>query len=105
MPKISIIVPNYNTEKYLAQCLDALLSQTLRDIEIICVDDGSTDNSFKIIKKYTKKDKRIRYVYQENQGLSGPGYDGHRVRLADQRERFTAHRAGSMIRRNQHGTF
>jgi glycosyltransferase involved in cell wall biosynthesis len=68
--KISIIVPVYNTEKYLPQCLDALVNQTLQDIEIICVDDGSTDDSAKIVQEYAKKDNRIRYVFQQNQGLS-----------------------------------
>lgn len=69
-PKISVIVPIYNTEKYLSQCLDSLLNQTLKDIEIICVNDGSTDNSEKIVQEYTKKDKRVRYIFQKNQGRS-----------------------------------
>ena len=50
MPKISVIIPVYNSELYLEQCLDSVISQTLKDIEIICVDDGSTDNSFEILK-------------------------------------------------------
>ena len=70
-PLISVIVPVYNVEKYLGKCLDALVKQTLKNIEIICVNDGSTDNSEIIVKEYAQKDNRIRYIYQENQGLSG----------------------------------
>ena len=70
IPLISIIVPIYNTDKYLSNCLDALINQTFHDIEIICVNDGSTDNSEKVAKEYVQKDNRIRYIYQENQGLS-----------------------------------
>lgn len=55
MPKVSIIVPVYNTEKYLAQCLDSIINQSLKDIEILCVDDGSTDSSPEILKEYSKK--------------------------------------------------
>lgn len=68
--KLSIIVPVYNVEKYLAGCLDSLLAQTLKDIDIICVDDGSTDASPKILKEYAKKDKRIKIVTKENGGQS-----------------------------------
>ena len=60
MPKVSVIVPVYNVEKYLARCLDSLVAQTLEDIEIICVNDGSTDNSADILAKYAEKDDRIR---------------------------------------------
>lgn len=66
MPKISIIIPVYNTEKYLVKCIDSLLYQSLEDIEIICVNDGSTDNSQKILDDYAKKDKRIKVIHQEN---------------------------------------
>ena len=52
MPKISVIVPVYNVEKYLRQCMDSILQQTLEDIEIICVDDGSTDSSGSILDQY-----------------------------------------------------
>lgn len=55
MTKVSVIVPIYNTEKYLSRCLDSLVNQTLKDIEIICVDDGSTDDSLKILKSYAEK--------------------------------------------------
>ncbi|MBO7244902.1 MAG: glycosyltransferase [Alphaproteobacteria bacterium] len=70
MPKISIIVPVYNVEQYLPKCLDSLINQTLKDIEIICVNDGSTDGSLSVLKDYAQKDKRIRIIDKEN---SGPG--------------------------------
>ena len=65
-PKVSVIIPVYNTEKYLRQCLDSVVSQTLRDIEIICVDDGSTDSSPDILCKYAAKDSRIKILCQKN---------------------------------------
>lgn len=68
--KISVIIPVYNTEKYLEQCLESVLNQTLQDIEIICVDDGSTDNSLEILKTFAQKDKRIIILTQQNQGQS-----------------------------------
>lgn len=67
MPKISVIIPVYNEEKYLGQCLDSLRYQTLADIEIICVDDGSTDSSPLILRNYEKLDKRIKVINQKNQ--------------------------------------
>lgn len=70
MVKISVIVPVYNTEKYLKECLDSILNQTLKDIEIICVNDGSTDNSLKILNEYYDLDNRISVVSQKNSGLS-----------------------------------
>ena len=68
---ISIIVPVYNVEKYLSQCMDSLINQTFRDIEIICVNDGSTDGSLEILEQYAKKDYRIKIFTQKNTGLSG----------------------------------
>ena len=70
MPKISIIVPVYNVEQYLPQCLDSIINQTFKDIEIICINDGSTDNSIKILEQYAQRDSRIKVLNQENQGLS-----------------------------------
>lgn len=67
MFKISIILPVYNEEKYLKQCLDSLCSQTLKEIEIICVDDGSTDNSLEILRNYEILDNRIKILTQKNQ--------------------------------------
>lgn len=70
MPKVSVIVPIYNVEKYLARCLESLINQTLEDIEIICVNDGSTDNSADILTKFAEKDERIKVITQVNSGLS-----------------------------------
>lgn len=69
-PLVSIIIPVYNTEKYLRQCLDSVVNQTLKDIEIICVNDGSTDNSLNILKEYKEKDNRIKVFNIENHGVS-----------------------------------
>ena len=66
---ISIIVPVYNVEAYLPQCLDSLIHQTYKDIEIVCVNDGSKDRSLEILKEYANKDERIKIINQENQGL------------------------------------
>ena len=65
MPHVSIILPCYNVENYIASCLDSLMNQTLADIEIICIDDKSTDKTLQIIKKYAKKDRRIVVVAQK----------------------------------------
>ena len=69
--KISVIVPCYNVEKYVSKCLDSLINQTYENLEIICVEDSSTDNTLKILKDYSKKDKRIKIVKnKQNSGLS-----------------------------------
>lgn len=67
-PKISVIIPVYNAEKYIAECLDSLVNQTLMDLEIICVNDGSRDNSLRILRQYELKDSRIKVIDQKNQG-------------------------------------
>ena len=67
MAKVSIIIPVYNAEKYLRECLDSLTGQTLKDIEIICVDDGSTDSSLSILEEYKSRDGRIKVLHQQNQ--------------------------------------
>lgn len=69
MAKVSIIVPIYNVEEYLCQCLDSIVNQTLYDLEIICIDDGSTDRSGEILDEYAKNDLRIRAFHQKNKGL------------------------------------
>lgn len=66
--KISVVVPVYNVEPYLRECIDSLVNQTLQEIEIICVNDGSTDDSLGILEEYEKKDQRVKVVSQENQG-------------------------------------
>lgn len=76
-PKVSIIMPSLNVVKYIKECMDSVVNQTLKDIEIICVDAGSTDGTLEILKEYTKKDKRIKliisdkksYGYQMNLGI------------------------------------
>lgn len=70
MPKISVIVPIYNAENELEKSIDSIIDQTIRDLEIILIDDGSIDNSLAICKKYEKKDKRIKVIRQENAGVS-----------------------------------
>lgn len=67
-PKLSVLIPIYNVEKFLRQCLDSITHQTLRDLEIICLNDGSTDGSLDIIKEYAKKDPRIVIINKKNSG-------------------------------------
>lgn len=68
MVKVSVVVPIYNVELYLEECMDSIVNQTLTDIEIICINDGSTDNSLEILEKYAEKDSRIQVITQENGG-------------------------------------
>ena len=68
-PKVSVVVPVYNVEKYLKRCLNSLVNQTLKDIEIVIIDDGSTDNSPNICDEYAKQDQRIKVIHKDNQGL------------------------------------
>lgn len=70
MPKISIIVPIYNVEKYINKCVDSILGQTFKDFELILVDDGSPDRCGKICDEYAQKDARVKVVHKENGGLS-----------------------------------
>jgi glycosyltransferase involved in cell wall biosynthesis len=71
MPKVSVIIPVYNTEKYLNRCLNSVCNQTLKDIEIICVNDCSTDNSLYVLREYAVRDNRIKIVdFKYNQGVS-----------------------------------
>ena len=71
--KVSVIIPVYNVEKYLGDCLDSLLLQTLREIEIICVDDGATDSSPRILDEYARKDSRLKVIHQKMLGRVRPG--------------------------------
>ena len=75
-PKVSIIIPVYNSEKYLDECLKSVINQTLKEIEIICVNDGSKDNSLEILKKYQEKDPRIVVIDKKNAGVSAARNDG-----------------------------
>lgn len=74
--KISVIIPVYNVEKYLRECLDSVISQTLKDIEIICINDGSTDGSLNILQKYAGQDKRIKVIDKKNEGVGAARNDG-----------------------------
>ena len=67
---LSVIVPVYNCEKYLKETLESISNQTFKDIEIICVNDGSTDDSVKVVEEFTKQDDRVRIINKENGGLS-----------------------------------
>lgn len=64
--KVSIIVPIYNVERYLRQCLDSIVNQTLKEIEIICIDNGSPDNCGEIIEEYAQNDKRIVAIHKQH---------------------------------------
>lgn len=68
MTKVSVVVPVYNVEEYLRDCLDSIRAQTLKNIEIICIDDGSLDSSGKILDEYAQKDKRFHVIHKENEG-------------------------------------
>ena len=68
MVKISIVIPIYNAEDHLQRCVDSVLNQTEKNIEIILVDDGSKDNSIEICKNYLNQDKRVQLIHQENSG-------------------------------------
>lgn len=76
MPLISVIVPVYNTSAYLKDCLNSLVSQTIRNLEIILVNDGSTDDSDIICREFQRRDNRIKYYYQTNQGVSSARNNG-----------------------------
>ncbi|MFA7140593.1 MAG: glycosyltransferase, partial [Proteiniphilum sp.] len=69
-PKVSVIIPVYNTDAYVEEAVRSIMNQTLRDIEIILIDDGSTDNSLSVIEKLAREDSRIQYISQTNQGQS-----------------------------------
>ena len=80
MDKISVIIPVYNVEKFLARCLDSVINQTYKNLEIICVNDCSPDDSAKILEDYAKKDKRIRIItFEQNRGQSCARNQGLKV--------------------------
>lgn len=81
MPKISIVIPVYNVEKYLRKCFDSILNQTFQDFEIICVDDGSTDKSLEILQEYKRKDDRFIILQQRHAGAGAAR--NHGIKLAE----------------------
>lgn len=83
MVRISVIVPVYNVERYLEECLNHIVKQTFRDIEIICINDGSTDNSPSILNQFAEKDSRIIIVNQKNQGLGAARNKGIELAKGD----------------------
>ena len=83
MPEISVIIPVYNVEKYLPKCLDSVLAQTFNDIEVICINDGSTDNSATILQNYALRDRRLKIINQDNQGVSAARNAGLKIVQSD----------------------
>jgi len=83
MPKISVIIPVYNMEKYLGECLDSILQQTLSDLEMIIINDGSTDSSLSIIREYQKRDSRIVVIDKANAGVGAARNDGIKAATGD----------------------
>ena len=83
MPEVTVVVPVFNVEKYLHQCIESLLNQTYRNLEIILVDDGSTDNSGAICDKYRQKDQRIKVIHKCNQGLGFARNSGMKETTSD----------------------
>ena len=79
MAKLSVVIPIYNKGKFLSKCLDSVLSQSLADLEVICVDDGSTDESLKISNEYASRDERILVQSQPNGGVSSARNAGTRL--------------------------
>ena len=79
--RVSVVTPVYNDERHLEQCLESLCRQTLREIEFVCVDDGSTDSSSAILQSYRKRDERFVIVRQPNRGLGAAMNAGIRQRL------------------------
>ena len=79
MAKISVIVPIYNDDRYLHECLDSIINQTFEDIEIICVNDGSTDESLNILKQYESRDFRVKVISQENKGVGAARNAGIKI--------------------------
>ena len=83
MAKVSVVIPVYNVEDYLRQCIESVLKQTLKDIEIICVDDGSTDSSLSILEEYASQDNRIKIIKQANGGAGAARNNGLRNATGD----------------------
>ena len=75
-PKIFVIIPVYNTQDWLKECIDSVLCQSLQDFEVICIDDVSTDRSGKILRDYAEKDERFALIVNENKGVSASRNEG-----------------------------
>ena len=82
-PLISVIVPIYQVEAYLEECLDSILNQTYRQLEIILIDDGSTDRCGEICDRYASRDSRIKVIHQTNQGLSAARNAGMDIAIGE----------------------
>lgn len=82
-PKVSIIVPAYNTEKYIAKCLSSLIMQTLKEIEIVIINDGSTDKTLAVIEMFSKSDGRIKLINQENQKQGAARNNGTKAAIGE----------------------
>lgn len=82
-PLVSIIIPVYNVEKYLSACLDSVLSQTYKNIEVICVNDGTLDSSEKIIDTYISRDSRVKKINQKNSGLNMARANGYKISVGE----------------------
>lgn len=111
-PKVSVIMPVYNRERYLSQAIESVLNQTYGDFELIIVDDGSTDNSQAIIKEYAGKDKRIRYAFHEkNRGVSAARNtalamaQGEWIALIDSDDAWHPERLEKLLKIVQEGVF
>jgi glycosyltransferase involved in cell wall biosynthesis/exopolysaccharide biosynthesis predicted pyruvyltransferase EpsI len=83
MPLISVIIPVYNVENYLCRCLDSVINQTFKDLEILCVNDGSKDGSIAILEEYAVKDNRIKIIHKKNGGLSSARNEGLKYATAE----------------------
>ena len=96
MAIVSVIVPAFNTSQYISKCLDSIIGQTLRDIEIICIDDGSVDSTPIILDDYSRRDSRIKVIHVPNGGVSKArniGLDvakGEYISFVDAEEPFTS---------------
>lgn len=82
-PKISVIIPIYNTAKYLPRCLDSILNNTYRNLEIICINDGSTDDSAEILDEFARSDARVQIIHKDNEGVSVARNTGLKLATGD----------------------
>ncbi len=106
-PKVSVIMPVYNSGKYLNKAIESVLSQTYEDFELVIVNDGSTDNSASICRKYAEKDKRIKFIDQKNKGVSAArntalaSVSGHNIAFVDSDDVIDKHFLEIMLREKE----